>query len=78
MPAVAPATIAGIGAALVELVRLPGAGLVADLAGWCAAWILAVGRTLGGQGWSSIEVPAWTGAVLAVPVIAAAIRGARG
>ena len=78
MPAVAPATIAGIGAALVELVRLPGAGLVADLAGWCAAWILAVGRTMGGQGWSSIEVPAWTGAVLAVPVIAAAVRGARG
>jgi ComEC/Rec2-related protein len=79
MPSVAPATIAGIGAALAELVGLPGAGLVADVSGWCAAWILAVGRNLGARSWSSIEVPAWAGAVLAAPlIVAAAARAVRG
>jgi competence protein ComEC len=79
MPAVAPATIAGIGAALTELVGMPGAGLAAEVGGWCSAWILTVGRNIGDQAWSSIDVPAWMGAVLAAPVIAAAVaRTVRG
>lgn len=41
-PAVAPATILGLGAGLLAVVSTPLAHVLAVPAGWCAAWIVAV------------------------------------
>ena len=41
-PAVAPATVLGLGGGLVGLVWAAGGRLLGTLAGWCVAWIVAV------------------------------------
>jgi ComEC/Rec2-related protein len=72
LPAVAPATVAGLAGAVGELMGLPG-GPLGAVAGWCAGWILATGRFFGAQGWSAIDVPAWSGGALAAPAIVAGV-----
>lgn len=72
LPAVAPATVAGLAGAAGELMGLRG-GPLGAAAGWCAGWILAVGRFFGAQGWSAIDLPTWSGVALAGPAIVAGV-----
>ncbi|MGH2735986.1 MAG: ComEC/Rec2 family competence protein [Actinomycetota bacterium] len=71
--AVAPATILGLGAALVGLLSDTAARALAGLAAPFVHWILFVGSWLGSQTWAEVEIPraAWPPAALAVVLFAA-------
>ncbi|MGJ9421641.1 ComEC/Rec2 family competence protein [Aeromicrobium sp. CF3.5] len=68
-PAVAPATVLGLAAGLVA-VPLPVAGqLIAQPAGWCAAWIVAVARHSAGLDGASVPWSApWQLMLVLAPV----------
>jgi competence protein ComEC len=57
IPAVAPATVLGLAAAVAGVLAPPVGWLSARIAEPCVAWVLAVGRMTGGWSWASIEVP---------------------
>ena len=73
-PAVAPATVLGLAAGTVGAVSVPLGMAVARLAAPFARWILVVGSALGEPRWASIEVGHAWGWVLALPVLAIAVR----
>lgn len=66
--AIAPATILGLIGAVVGSVHAGVGGLVLRAAEPFATWILWVGRTTSLPWWASVEVPSWSGLVMAVPV----------
>jgi competence protein ComEC len=70
--AVAPATILGLIAAVVGAMQPELGGLVLQTAEPFAAWILWVADAAARPAWASLEVPTWTGLVMAVPVCIAA------
>lgn len=72
VPAVAPATILGLAAGAVAPWWGSGAEGLVRLAAPFAAWVLGVGEELGEPAWATVAVPPATGAVLALPVLAAA------
>nr|MBA2599340.1 ComEC/Rec2 family competence protein [Actinomycetota bacterium] len=73
-PAVAPATVLGLAAGTVGAASVPLGMAVAYVAAPFARWILVVGNALGEPRWASIEVGHSWGWVLAVPVLATAVR----
>ena len=76
-PAVAPATVLGLGAATTGAI-LPAAGSIcARLAEPFVVWILAVGRTTGGWSGASLQVPEWWGWPLGALVAGAALATLR-
>lgn len=75
--AVPPATILGLLGALVGTAVPWIGGIILRLAEPFAAWILFIGRIGSEPSWASLEVPYWTGAVLAVPVCLAALQTLR-
>jgi competence protein ComEC len=77
LPAVPPATILGLCAAIAGALLDQRAGrLVAGLAEPFLAWILWVARSLGHSSWAAVDVPAWCGWPLAAVVVAVALRTA--
>lgn len=76
MPAVPPATIAGLAAALAGALYEPAGGLVAKVGEPFVAWILWVGTHLGRAPWASVELPAWSGWLAGAPLLAGALRSA--
>ncbi|HEX2051280.1 MAG TPA: ComEC/Rec2 family competence protein [Actinomycetota bacterium] len=78
LPAVAPATVAGLAAAVAGALA-PGAGaFVARAAEPLARWILGVADVLGAPRWAALEVPPWAGrGALAAAVCAAVATAAR-
>lgn len=78
VPAVAPATVLGIGAGLLGAAR-PALGAVAarPIAPF-ASWILWVGDICGEPAWAAIEVPKATAWAITVPLIVAAKAALRG
>ena len=76
-PAVAPATVLGLGAAATGTVWPAAGALCARLADPFVAWILGVGRTTGAWPWASLQVPEWLGWPLGALVIGAAIARLR-
>jgi ComEC/Rec2-related protein len=74
VPAVPPATIAGLGAALVGALYEPAGTLVARAAEPFVGWILWVGSALGRARWASLEVPRALGWLVGVPLAALAVR----
>ncbi|MGH2750432.1 MAG: ComEC/Rec2 family competence protein [Actinomycetota bacterium] len=77
VPAVAPATVLGVGAAVAGALLAPLGWLSARVAEPWVAWVLAVGRTTGSWSWASIEVPEWWGWPLGALVSAAAAASLR-
>jgi competence protein ComEC len=82
LPAVPPATVLGLCAAIVGAVA-PDAGRVLALgAEPFVAWILGVAHAFGGPEWAAVEVPTWTGwplgAAVAAAAVATAVSGRRG
>lgn len=76
-PAVAPATVLGLGGAVAGSVW-PAAGvLLARAAEPFVGWILAVGRTTGGWSGASLEVPRWWAWPLGAFVVVAALATRR-
>jgi hypothetical protein len=76
-PAVAPATLLGLGAAVVGAV-VPQLGLLLGRAAAASAgWILEVADITGSPSWAAVDLPRWVGAVLAVPVLAAVVGSLR-
>lgn len=74
VPAVAPATVLGLASgAAGTLLEVPARAL-ALAASPFSGWILRVAEALGEPAWASPPVPEEWGPVLAVPVVAAAIR----
>ena len=74
LPAVAPATVLGLAAAVVGLaVPLLGSAL-GGLSGPWAGWILGVAETLSRLPWAAVEVPVWVGWALGLLVAAGAVR----
>ncbi|MBA2956518.1 ComEC/Rec2 family competence protein [Nocardioides sp. MAH-18] len=76
-PAVAPATVLGLGGGLVGLVWAPAGRLLGTLAGWCVAWIVAVATRAAdlpgaAVGWGSGALAL---AVLTLLVAAVAVAG---
>jgi competence protein ComEC len=72
IPAVAPATVLGLAAAVGGALVPPLGWLCARIAEPFVAWVLAVGRTTGGWSWASIEVPrAWAWPLWALVIAAA-------
>jgi competence protein ComEC len=78
-PAVAPATVLGLGAGLLALVPGPWAVLPGWLAGWRAHWIASVGRWSAGLPGASVEwgAPWWVLALLCAGLGVALHRAAR-
>jgi len=76
--AVGPATVFGLIGALAGTAHPWLGGIALRLAEPFAAWILLVGRVGSAPSWAVLEVPPWAGAVLAVPVCAAAAWTLRG
>jgi ComEC/Rec2-related protein len=76
--AVGPATVFGLIGALAGTAHPWLGGIALRLAEPFAAWILLVGRVGSEPSWAVLEVPPWAGAVLAVPVCAAAAWTLRG
>jgi competence protein ComEC len=73
IPAVAPATVLGLMAAVTGVLVLPVGWLCARIAEPFVTWVLAVGRTTGSWSWASLEVPkAWAWPLWGL-VIAAAL-----
>ncbi|WP_019146122.1 ComEC/Rec2 family competence protein [Aeromicrobium massiliense] len=78
-PAVAPATVLGLGAGLLALLPGPWAVLPGWLAGWCGHWIASVGRWSAGLPGASVEwgAPWWVLALLCVVLAVGLHRAAR-
>lgn len=74
LPAVPPATILGMAAAVVDLASPSAAAVLAQAAEPCVAWILFVADELGAPTWAAVELPRWVGLALALPVGIAAAR----
>jgi ComEC/Rec2-related protein len=74
VPAVAPATIAGLAGAVVAAFVPHAGATIARIAGPFAGWILYVGRSLGEASWASIALPRSLGWVVGVPLAAVAVR----
>jgi competence protein ComEC len=80
VPAVAPATVLGLAAAVTGAVE-PGLGrIAARVADPLVGWVLATGDWFGTASWASLQVPRWWSWVLAAPVtvagaLAVAARG---
>jgi competence protein ComEC len=76
LPAVPPATVLGLAAAVTGAIH-PGTGrAVAAAAEPFVAWIVWVAHVFGGRTWSAIAVPPWTAWPLAAVVVIAALRTA--
>jgi competence protein ComEC len=73
IPAVAPATVFGLLAAIMGAVALPLGWLLARIAEPCVMWVLAVGRTMGSWSWASVDIPKQSAWLLWGLVIAAAL-----
>ena len=58
-PAVAPATVLALAAAIVGLVWMTGAEALIALAAPCADWIILIGRAFGGADAATVGVPRW-------------------
>jgi competence protein ComEC len=72
VPAVPAATILGLLAGVVATVNQPASDLLARLAEPAVAWILYVGDTFGGTGWSAVDLPTFlgpVGALLLLPLL---------
>jgi len=78
IPAVAPATVFGLLAAVTGAVAPPLGWLCARIAEPCLMWVLAVGRSMGGWSWASVEVPTQWALLLWGLVIAAALASLKG
>jgi ComEC/Rec2-related protein len=81
LPAVAPATILGLVAALVGLFSDAAGSVVAALASPLAAWVVYCAETLGRPEWSQAPVPkwlAWSGLGIAAAAAVMSSRGVRG
>jgi competence protein ComEC len=76
-PAVAPATVLALTAGATGLLAPSIAAVLAQVAGWFAWWIAAVGHRLGGQPWSTVDVAGPIAWLLAGGVAAAAVVGLR-
>jgi competence protein ComEC len=72
MPAVAPATVLGVGAALIGTVSELGGVAAARVAEPFSAWILFVGNGIGDLSWSAVELPRATAWMAAAPLLVAA------
>lgn len=72
MPAVAPATVLGLAAAVIGTFSETWGVAVARLAEPFSGWILLVGNKIGDLGWSSVPLPSATAWMMAVPVLVAA------
>ena len=73
-PAVAPTTVLGLAAGLLHLVAPPLAELVGVVAGWGAAWVLAVGHHAAGLAGASVVWPGpWWTLLVATPAVAWAL-----
>lgn len=74
VPAVPPATVLGLMAAVTGAVAPPLGWMCTLLAEPCVAWVLAVGQTTGSWSWASVEVPsAWAWPLGALVASAAAV-----
>ncbi|MDQ3771900.1 MAG: ComEC/Rec2 family competence protein [Actinomycetota bacterium] len=73
VPAVAPATVLGVVAAVAGVFVPPLGWLCARAAEPFVAWVLAVGKSTGAWSWASVDVPEWWGWPLGVLVAAAAV-----
>jgi competence protein ComEC len=73
VPMVAPATVLGLCAAVLGAVDPELGAVPAKVAEPLVGWVLAVGERLGSLTWSSITVPRVFGAIVGVPVCAAAL-----
>jgi ComEC/Rec2-related protein len=76
MPAVPPATVMGLGAAVAGALYEPAGGLLARAAEPFVAWIMVVGNALGAAPLASIELAGWAGWVAAVPLALCAFTAA--
>jgi ComEC/Rec2-related protein len=72
MPAVAPATVLGLTAAAAGALDPRAGRLLALAAEPFARWILVSAEWFGAPAWAAVRLPAWTGAVAAIPVVAGA------
>lgn len=75
LPAVPPATVLALAAGAVAPWWDNGGAALARLAAPFAGWILRVGEFFGSPGWVILPVPRSSGALLAVPIVAAAVHG---
>lgn len=75
-PAVPPATVLGLAAGIVGFVSAPLSRLVAAATTPFAEWILWVADHTAAWSWASVDVPAWIGLVLGVPLVGLALVGA--
>jgi competence protein ComEC len=73
-PAVAPATILGLAAGLVQLVSEPLGGLLAVAAGPFLGWILMVGERCGSPSWAVLSLPGWSAWPLGLALTVLAVR----
>lgn len=71
-PAVPPATILGLAAAVVAPLNQNLAEVVLQIAEPFASWILLVGRTCAQPGWATVRLSSSTGLWLALPALGAA------
>ena len=78
IPAVAPATVFGLLAAIMGAVAPPLGWLCARIAEPCVMWVLTVGRTMGSWSWASVDVPKQSAWVLWGLVTAAALASLKG
>ncbi|HEY7875957.1 MAG TPA: ComEC/Rec2 family competence protein, partial [Actinomycetota bacterium] len=76
LPAVPPATVLGLCAALAGAVSPDLGAALARLAEPFVAWILMVAHVLGEAEWSAVDVPSWTGVPLGLVVVAIGARTA--
>lgn len=76
LPAVPPATVLGLGAAVAGSVHAGFGRFLAGLSEPFVMWILRVAHALGGSGWSAVAVPSWTAWPLAAIVVCAALATA--
>jgi competence protein ComEC len=77
-PAVAPATVFGVLAAVVASVSLPAGAYLAWAAGWPCRWLIWVGETFGALGGASLAWPSGaTGGAALAACTAAALWAAR-
>jgi len=75
-PAVAPATVLALAAGATGLALPATAAVLAQMAGWFAWWIAAVGHRLGGS-WSAVDTPALAGWILGAGVVVMAVVSLR-
>jgi competence protein ComEC len=79
LPAVPPATVFGLCAAVAGTFSPVLGGAIARAAEPFVAWILFVARVFGRPSWAAVAVPSWSGWLMGVAALAvAALAGARG